>query len=220
MSRRRAKPAPPHPHALAVGRPWPMGVTCDDLGANVAVFSGNAQSVELCLFDTDGTTETARLPLPGRTTDVWHGHVTGLRPGQIYGFRAHGPWRPDKGHRFNPAKLLLDPYAREIVGRFDWSDLQFGADRTHPKQMDQRDNGATALKARVTHDAYDWGEDRSPSTPWSDTVLYELHVKGYTRLHPAVPPGLRGTYAGLAHPAAIEHLRRLGVTAVSLLPVH
>jgi glycogen operon protein len=206
--------------AIGVGRPWPLGAHADDRGINFAVFSAHAQAIDLCLFDPTGTREIERLRLPGRSGDVWHGRIDGAAPGLVYGLRAHGPWRPDKGHRFNPNKLLLDPYAREIVGGFDWSDGHFDADRAHPKQMDPRDNAATALKARVTRDRHDWGDDRPPATPLADTVLYELHVKGFSKLHPGVPDPLRGTYAGLGHAASIAHLRRLGVTAVSLLPVH
>jgi len=205
--------------ALSQGRAWPLGAHCDADGLNVAVFSGHAHSIELCLFDAEGTRELQRLALPGRTGDVWHGHLAGAGPGLVYGLRAHGPWRPDKGHLFNPNKLLLDPYAREIVGRFDWNDDHFSADPDHPTQMDPRDNAQPALKARVVQDRYDWGEDRHPHTPWTDTVVYEMHVKGFSRLHPDLPEALRGTYAGLAHPAAIAHLRRLGVTALNLLPV-
>lgn len=222
LKRRRAKAAATAaaPLALTAGRPWPIGAHVDEHGVNFAVFSAHAQAIDLCLFDATGTRETARLRLPGRSGDIWHGHLAGARPGLIYGLRAHGPWRPDKGHRFNPTKLLLDPYAREIVGRFDWSGAHFGADRMHPKQMDGHDNAATALKARVTHDAFAWGDDRAPATSLADTVLYELHVKGFSKLNPALPEPLRGTYAGLAHEASIAHLQRLGVTAVSLLPVH
>lgn len=205
--------------ALGSGRAWPIGASCDAAGVNFAVFSENASGVDLCVFDATGQQETARWPLRCRTGSIWHGHLPGARAGLIYGFRAHGPWRPDKGHRFNPAKLLLDPWAREIVGAFDWSDLHFAADRSHPKQMDGRDNAATALKARVVHDAFDWEDDTPPLTPLGESVIYEVHVKGFSALNPAVPAPLRGTYAGLAHPASIEHLRALGVTAVNLLPV-
>lgn len=206
--------------ALTTGKPWPIGPHVDSIGVNFAVFSATAQAIDLCVFDANGTREIARLPLPGHTGDIWHGHLAGAEPGLVYGLRAHGPWRPDKGHRFNPTKLLLDPCAREIVGAFDWSDAQFAADRTHPRQMDTRDNAATALKARVTHDAFDWGDDRAPCTALADSVIYELHVKGFSMRNPAVPEALRGTYAGLGDPASIAHLQRLGVTAVSLLPVH
>ncbi len=200
-----------------------MGSQWDGKGVNFAVFSAHAQALELCLFDARGEHETARLALPGHTGDVWHGYLPDAAPGLVYGLRSHGPWRPDEGHRFNPAKLLLDPCAREIVGRFDWAAAHFGADRQHPKQIDERDNGAQALKARVVHlplDGFDWGDDRAPTVPLAETVLYELHVKGFSRLNPAVPEALRGTYAGLGHAASIDHLRGLGVNAVSLLPVH
>ena len=209
-------PAP----ALTAGRPWPLGATADASGVNFAVFSVHAQALDLCVFDVTGTHEVARLRLPGRTGDVWHGHLAGAGAGLVYGLRAHGPWRPDKGHRFDATKLLLDPWAREIVGAFQWTDAQFSADRTHPKQMDTRDNAAIALKGRVVDDRYDWAGDRAPATPLADTVLYELHVKGYSQLNPAVPAALRGTYAGLGHEASIAHLKALGITAVSLLPVH
>ena len=219
-----------HPEAdtatltISAGKPWPIGARADVLGVNFAVFSANAQAIDLCVFDDAGMHELARLRLPGRSGDVWHGHVANAKPGLVYGLRAHGPWRPDKGHRFNPTKLLLDPYAREIVGTFAWNDEQFAADRTHPKQMDTRDNAASALKARVLpdppDDAFDWGDDRAPETSLADTVIYELHVKGFSKQNPAVPEALRGTYAGLGDAASIAHLRALGITAVSLLPVH
>ena len=208
------------PSTLGAGQPWPIGAHCDAAGVNFAVFSANAQAIDLCLFDDSGTREIAHFRLPGHTGDVWHGHLAGATAGLVYGLRAHGPWRPDKGHRFNPTKLLLDPYAREIVGRFDGADLHFAADRLHPKQMDTRDNAAAALKARVTQDTHDWAGDSAPATALADTLIYELHVKGFSKLNPRVPEALRGTYAGLGHEASIAHLRRLGVTAVSLLPVH
>ncbi len=202
------------------GRAWPIGAHWTGLGVNFAVFSAHAQAIDLCLFDDGGSTEIARLRLPMHTGNVWHGFVAGAKPGQVYGLRAHGPWRPDKGHRFNPHKLLLDPYAREIVGQFEWADEHFAADRGQPRQMDMRDNGASALKARVVHDSFDWGDDHPPHTALTDTVVYELHVKGFSQLNPAVPPELRGTYAGLGHDASTSHLKRLGITALSVLPVH
>ena len=208
------------PFTISEGQPWPMGAHWDGGGVNIAVFSANAQAIDLCLFDAAGSHETARLRLPGHSGDVWHGRIAGAAPGLVYGLRAHGPWRPDQGHRFNPTKLLLDPCAREVVGPFAWADEHFAADRGHPKQMDTRDNAAVALKARVTHDTFDWGDDRAPTTRLADTVLYEMHVKGFSQLNTKVPGPLRGTYAGLGHEASIAHLKRLGVTAVSLLPVH
>ena len=205
---------------LQAGQPWPLGAHWDGHGVNFAVFSAHAQRIELCLFDADGQRELRRLVLPGHRHEVFHGYLPGAAPGLVYGLRAHGPWRPDHGHRFNPHKLLLDPWAREIVGRFEWREEHGGADPAHPAQADPRDNAVWALKARVVHDAVDWGDDRHPFHRPGETVLYELQVKGFTRLHPQIPPALRGTYAGLAHPAALAHLQRLGVTAVSLLPVH
>ena len=217
----------PTPLVLAIGQPWPLGVHWDGQGLNIAVVSANAQAIELCLFDTAGRLETHRGALPGHTLDVWHGYLRAEpgsalgHPGQLYGLRARGPWRPDRGHRFNPRKLLLDPYARDIVGHFDWGPEHFGHDGDHPLNPDPRDNATTALKARVVHDPpFDWADDAPPRVPLADTVLCELHVKGYTRLHPEVPPAQRGTFAGLGHPAVVQHLKTLGITAVSLLPVH
>jgi len=207
---------------VSAGRPWPLGVhVVDGDGINVAVYSANATRIELCLFDTAGTTETARIALPSRTDCIHHGRIAGIRAGQLYGLRVHGPWQPAANHRFNPAKLLLDPYAREIVGRFEWRPEHRGADAAHPDLPDPHDNAGTALKARVVaDDTFDWGDDRAPRVSLADTVIYEMHVKGYTKRLPAVPEALRGTYAGLAHPAAITHLQRLGVTSLCLLPIH
>ncbi len=205
---------------LRAGRPWPLGSSWDGRGVNFAVFSAHARSVELCVFSADGSTQLASAPLPGHSHDVWHGYLEGAAPGLVYGLRAHGPWRPDRGQRFNAHKLLLDPYAREIVGGFEWRDEQFGGDPRHPGHLDGRDNAALALKARVVgDDGFDWGDDTQLHTPLADTVLYEVHVKGFTQQHPGIAPAQRGSYAGLASDAAIAHLRRLGVTAVSLLPV-
>ncbi|CAN5810266.1 glycogen debranching protein GlgX [soil metagenome] len=206
------------------GLPWPLGAHWDGEGINFAVFSASAQSIDLCLYDETGTNEVARVRLPAHTSDVWHGYLRGAKPGLIYGLRARGPWRPERGHRFNPNKLLLDPYAREIVGRFVWDDDQLGADRQYPRQMDERDDASHALKARVVDEygakAFDWGDDKPPATPIAQTVIYELHVKGFSQLNANVPAELRGTYAGLGHEASIAHLKRLGVTALSVLPVH
>ena len=210
---------------LESGHPWPLGAHWDGQGTNFAVFSANAQAIDVCVFDETGTVEVARYRLPAHTSDVWHGYLPDAAPGLtqpslIYGLRAHGPWRPDRGHRFNANKLLLDPYAREVVGTFEWRDEHFGHDRQYPQNPDSRDNAPFALKARVVHDEYDWTGDSAPKTPLSQTVIYELHVKGFSKLNMAIPEPLRGSYAGLAQEASIAYLKRLGITAVSLLPVH
>ena len=185
----------------------------------MVVASAHATAIELCLFDDEGRHEQQRLLLTGRSGDLWHGFVPGAGAGLVYGLRAHGPWRPDRGHRFNPHKVLLDPWAREIVGTFDWGPQHLGADAQHPSHMDSHDNAATALKARVVDDRWDWAGDRPLRTPLADSVLYEVHVRSFSRLLPGVPEALRGTYLGLASEAGIKHLQRLGISAVSLLPV-
>ncbi len=205
---------------LETGKPWPLGAHWDGKGVNFAVFSAHAQSIELCLFDASGTQEMARYPLPCRTSDVWHGYLPQAATGLVYGLRAHGTWRPERGYRFNAAKLLLDPYAREVVGTFDWRDEHFGHDRHLPIHPDTRDNAAFALKARLPHEGFDWEQDKLLQHPLASTVIYEVHVKGFSQQNLLVPEALRGTYAGLGHAASIEHLQRLGVTSVSLLPVH
>ena len=203
-----------------LGEPWPLGAHFDGEGINFAVFSAHAQAMDLCLFDSHGTQELARLRLSGRTGDIWHGYLPNAEPGLVYGLRASGPWRPDRGHRFDVSKLLLDPYARDIVGDFRWLDEHFTPDPMHPRHLVTRDNAATALKARVVHDAFDWNDDRPPAIALDKTVIYECHVKGFTQTHPDIPTEIRGTYAGLGHPVAISHLKTLGITTVSLLPVH
>ncbi|MGW0786713.1 glycogen debranching protein GlgX [Streptomyces sp. NPDC002911] len=193
-------------------------------GTNFALWAGGAEAVDLCLFDERGA-ET-RLPLTELTHEIWHGFVPGVRAGQRYGYRVHGRWDPWTGARWNAAKLLLDPYARAVDGSFTLPVEVYGHVRDWPQQhvadtvRDDRDSAPYVPKAVVVHDDDDWAEDRRPKTPWADSVIYELHVRGFTKLHPGIPPELRGTYAGLAHPAAVSHLRRLGVTAVELLPVH
>jgi glycogen operon protein len=204
---------------LSPGTPFPLGATPTPQGVNFAIAAPTAESVELCLFDGTGQNEQQRLCLPACTDGVWHGLLPAGREGLVYGYRVHGPWAPHDGQRFNPAKLLLDPYAREIVGRYDGSDLFLGHDPAHPDQRDGRDNGAIALKGRAVAAmgaATPPGHARIAS---GDRVLYELHVRGQTRLHPGVPAALRGTYAGLAEPAVLDHLQRLGVTTLSLMPV-
>lgn len=202
----------------ARGLPYPLGATIRDGGVNFAVVSEHATKIELCLFDAEG--RERRLALPGHTHDVRYGFLPDAGPGLVYGLRAHGLYAPREGHRFNPNKLLLDPYAREIVGRFEWSELHFAYQRDSPSNLlDPRDNAAHMLKARVAAPLEPAKRIALP-IPDADTILYELHVKGFSKLNLAIPEALRGTYAGLAHPACIEHLRALGVTTLSLLPVH
>ncbi|TCJ20770.1 glycogen debranching enzyme GlgX [Rubrobacter taiwanensis] len=205
------------------GEPYPLGATWDGEGINFALFSENAERVELCLFDPSGRHEVERIEMPEHTDQVWHCYLPYARLGQIYGYRVHGPYDPENGHRFNPNKLLLDPYAKATVGQVDWRAPHFGYDvesEAADLSFDARDNAWGAPKCRVVDTAFTWGDDRPPRIPWHDTIIYELHVKGFTRRHPEIPPHLRGTYAGLATPPAIEHLKRLGITAVELMPVH
>jgi len=205
---------------LPPGRPYPLGAKLRDGGVNFAVFAGEAEAVDLCVFDAAG--HESRHPLTHSNDGVWHGFLAGAGAGLVYGYRAHGRYAPDEGQRHNPHKLLLDPYAQEIVGRFNWRDEHYGYQRGHPDghlSFDRRDNAPWMLKARVAAPLPPLA-DRPPHTPLAESVLYELHVKGFTKLHPELPEALRGTYAGLGHPAVIDHLTRLGVTAVSLLPVH
>jgi len=190
-------------------------------GVNFAVFSAYATQIDLCLYDEEGIRETHRIALPARTGDVWHGHVTGLKPGQLYGYRAHGPYSPERGHRFNPQKLLLDPYAREIYGEFRWRDESYGYAIGNPEgnaAVSIQDNGVTALKSQVILDL-PVADDVRPRVAPDSTVIYEAHVKGLTMLHPKIPDQLRGTYLGVCHPAMIEHYHKLGVTSIELLPV-
>jgi isoamylase len=203
------------------GRHHPLGATWDGEGVNFALFSESATGVELCLFDATGNER--RIPVAEQTDQIWHVYVPGLGPGQRYGYRVHGPYDPANGQRFNAAKLLLDPYAKAIDGTIDWSDALFAYEIGNPDgdfRIGESDSAASIPKGVVVDLAYDWEGDRSPAIPWHETVIYEVHVKGFTKRHPGVPAELRGTYAGLASDAAIEHLRGLGVTAVELLPVH
>lgn len=204
------------------GLPYPLGATWDGRGVNFALFSENAERVELCLFDDDGKAETERLKFCEYTDEVWHAYLPDVRPGQLYGYRVAGPYEPLRGHRFNHHKLLLDPYAKSVVGDLVWNDAHFGYEINHPDadlSFDVRDNATWMPKCRVVDTAFTWGEDRPPRTEWHASVLYEMHVKGFTQRHPEVPETLRGTFSGLSEPAVAEHLTKLGVTAVELLPV-
>ena len=209
--------------AVWPGRPYPRGATWDGEGVNFALFSEHADKVELCLFDPSGRRELQRITLPERTNHVWHCYLPEARPGMLYGYRVHGPYEPARGHRFNPHKLLLEPYAKDIAGTLRWSDAHFGYRLNHRQadlSFDRRDNAAGMPKCRVIDPAFSWGDDRRPKIDWHEMVVYELHVRGLTMQHPDVPAPLRGTYAGLATAPVVEHLQRLGITTVELLPVH
>ncbi|MCC6982126.1 MAG: glycogen debranching protein GlgX [Bauldia sp.] len=208
--------------SLDDGAPFPLGASFDGRGVNFALFSAHATAVELCLFDPSGQHETRRLKLPGRTDQVWHGYLRGILPGQLYGYRVDGPYEPDEGHRFNRQKLLVDPYARQFAGRVHWHDALFDyrPSRSGAVRPDGRDSAPYVPKSVVEDPAHHWGEDRPPRRPWRDTVIYEAHVKGLTQLHPRLPPAIRGTYDALGHPEVVEHLAKIGVTAVELLPIH
>ncbi|HEY7115685.1 MAG TPA: glycogen debranching protein GlgX, partial [Tepidisphaeraceae bacterium] len=212
-------------HAIRVwpGRPYPQGATFDGAGINFALYSEHATKVELCLFDAvDATKEVARIALPEHTDMVWHGYLPDAEPGQLYGYRVHGPYEPQHGHRFNPNKVLLDPFAKAIGRDVTWDDTLFGYRVGHPAadlSFDERDNAAFCPLASVIDTAFTWGDDRPPHTPWHKTLIYEAHVKGLTMKHPDVPEEKRGTYAGLASEAVIDHLLSLGVTALELLPI-
>ena len=206
------------------GRPYPLGGMWDGEGVNFALFSENATGVELCLFDgPDSDKESHRIRIEERTDQVWHAYLPEIRPGQMYGYRVHGPYEPEAGHRFNPSKLLIDPYSKALTGTVKRSEAMFAYPIGDPEAdlvRDDRDNAASVPKSVVIEQAFTWGEDQLLRTPWDKTIIYEVHVKGFTMRHPDVPGDLRGTYAGLATPVAIEYLQRLGVTAVELLPVH
>jgi glycogen operon protein len=208
---------------LSSGAPHPLGATWDGRGTNFALFSANAQKVELCLFDSQGRRELERLVLPERTEDVWHGYLNDVAPGQLYGYRVHGPYEPERGFRFNAHKLLVDPYAKRLAGRLVWSDAHFAYRAGGPRadlSFDRRDNARGMPKAVVIDEAFTWGEEHPPLVPWEETVIYEAHVKGLTQLREDVPRAWRGSFRGLAAPAVIDHLKRLGVTTIELLPIH
>jgi len=206
------------------GVPYPLGASCDGSGVNFALFSENATGVELCLFDgADGNNETARFRLTEQTDQAWHIYLPDIGSGQRYGYRVHGPHDPANGSRFNPAKLLIDPYAKALDREFTWDDRLFGYQVGKPDadlSRDDRDNGGLMPKSVVVDSKFSWGSDRRLNIPWHETVIYELHVKGFTARHPSVPPNLRGTYAGLASPWVLEYFRSLSVTAIELMPIH
>jgi glycogen operon protein len=210
------------PMEVWTGSPHPLGATWDGQGVNFALYSRHADKVELCLFDDSGKRELQRIPLRERTDFVWHGYLPQVRPGQLYGYRVYGPYKPEEGHRFNPAKLLIDPYARSIVGGIKWADANFGYTIGHKKEdlsLDKRDSAAHMPRCQVVDPAFSWGDDRHPNIASNERVIYEMHVAGYTRRHPDVPHAQQGKFAGLTTPQVVDHLKSLGVTTVELLPV-
>jgi glycogen operon protein len=207
---------------VGAGLPFPLGATWDGTGVNFALFSANATKVELCLFDRSGRRELERVALPEYTDEVWHGYLPEVRPGELYGYRVHGPYAPEAGHRFNPNKLLLDPYALELRGEIKWHDAVFGyrlGSARRDLSMDRRDSAFVMPKCVVVDPAVTWGNDPRPGAHWKDTIIYEAHVKGLTAANDELPPQLRGTFGGLAQPQIIDHLVGLGVTSIELMPV-
>jgi isoamylase len=210
-------------NAVWPGQAYPRGATWDGEGVNFSLFSANADKVELCLFDPSGRHEVQRINVRERTDDAWHVYLPEARPGLLYGYRVYGPYDPENGQRFNPHKLLIEPYAKQLQGPLVWSDAHFGYRTGHAKadlSFDRRDSAAGTPKCLVVDSAFTWGNDRPPRVPWHDTVIYEAHVRGLSINHPDVPPRMRGTYAGLATAPIIDHLVRLGITAIELMPVH
>jgi len=211
-----------HRSRVLEGRPYPLGATWDGRGVNFALFSAHATKVELCLFNHFSEKETERIELPEFTDEVWHGYLPDARPGTIYAYRVHGPYDPKAGHRFNPNKLVLDPYAKAIEGQLNWNPAVFGytMESGDDTTFDERDSAKYMPKARVIDPAFTWGADHPLRTPFDQSLVYELHVRGFTKQHPRVPERLRGTFRGLIHPDVIRHIRSLGVSAVELMPIH
>ena len=205
------------------GQASPLGAHYDGHGVNFALFSMHAEKVELCLFDADGVTETARFAIEESDNNIWHIYLKGLKPGQLYGYRVYGPYEPLKGHRFNPNKLLMDPYARKLSGRLIWNKALFGYDMDSPDKdlsFSKTDSAPFVPKSVVVADAYDWEDDKAPQTSFENTAIYETHLKGYTKLHPYIPDSERGTFKGFANRGNTAYLRWLGISAVELLPIH
>ncbi len=206
------------------GSPYPLGATWDGEGVNFALYADNATAVELCLFNSiTDEKESAKIKMAERTHQVWHAYLPDIKPGQLYGYRVHGPYEPENGHRFNPHKLLIDPYAKAISGTIEWHDSLFGYEMGNPQEdlsFSKTDSAPYIPKSVVADHNFDWEGDKPPKIPYHRTIIYETHVKGFTKLHPDIPEEIRGTYAGLAHPVTINYLKELGVTAVELLPIH
>ncbi len=211
------------PRKVWPGEPYPLGATADENGVNFAIFSEFAEAVELCLFDSEDNSECERIKMTERTNMIWHAYLPDIKSGQLYGYRVHGPYEPEKGHRFNPNKLLIDPYAKSIAGTIEWDDALFGYDPQSQQadlSLNEKDSAPFLPKSVIVDPSFDWEHDTSPDIPFHKTIIYEMHVKGMTARHPDVPPELRGTYSGLTHPSVIEHLLSLGINAVELMPVH
>lgn len=209
---------------IHIGSPYPLGATCHEGGVNFALFAENATSVEVCLFDEkESVKESVRMALPERTHQIWHGFIPGIKPGQLYGYRVHGPYEPENGHRFNPNKLLIDPYAKAVSGIVQWDDSLFGYEVGH-EQVDlsfsETDSAPFIPKSVVVDQQFNWEGDKPLKIPFHKTIIYETHVRGFTKTHPQIPEAIRGTYAAIAHPVTISYLKELGITAIELMPVH
>lgn len=206
------------------GKPFPIGATWDGSGVNFSLYTENATAVDLCLFDLDNDErEAVRLNLTEQTNLTWHIYVQGLMPGQLYGFRVSGPYEPENGHRFNPHKLVLDPYAKAISGQLKWTDSLFGyivGDPQEDLSFSTTDSAGFLPKAVIIDPAFDWEDDHRPNTALYNSIIYEVHIKGFTKMHPDIPEHLRGTYAAIGHPSTIDYLKKLGITAIELMPVH
>ncbi|MFD3000900.1 glycogen debranching protein GlgX [Pontibacter toksunensis] len=220
----KAKPETSNKTVIYPGSPYPLGATLDEEGVNFALYAENATGVELCLFDsTDDTKESAKIKLTERSHQVWHVYLPGLTAGQLYGYRVHGPHGPKNGHRYNPNKLLIDPYAKAISGTIEWHDSLFGYEFGHPDEdlsQNTMDSAPFIPKSVVIDPSFDWEGDKAPKIPYYKSIIYETHIKGFTQLHPEIPEEIRGTYSGIAHPVTIKYLQDLGITAIELMPVH